>query len=84
MWAKNATSTNPADGEPLLLDLTDEDIQQAIAAAKAVGDDRIQQQTQGRVDKESWTHGSAAQRKQWFTTGRTTGDVNACNTFTGV
>jgi len=62
----------------------DAEVQQAQDAAAAVGDDRIQQQTQGRVDKESWTHGSAAQRKQWFTTGRTTGDVNACNTFTGV
>ncbi len=61
----------------------DAEVQQAQDAAAAVGDDRIQQQTQGRVDKESWTHGSAAQRKQWFTTGRTTGDVNACNTFTG-
>jgi predicted metalloprotease len=62
----------------------DAEVQQAQDAAAAVGDDRIQQQTQGRVDKESWTHGSAAQRKQWFTTGRTTGDVNACNTFKGV
>jgi predicted metalloprotease len=62
----------------------DAEVQQAQDAAAAVGDDRIQQQTQGRVDKESWTHGSAAQRKQWFTTGRTTGDVNACDTFTGV
>ena len=51
----------------------DAEVQQAQDAAAAVGDDRIQQQTQGRVDKESWTHGSAAQRKQWFTTGRTTG-----------
>ena len=59
MWAKNATSTDTADGEPLLVDLTDEDIQQAIAAAKAVGDDRIQQQTTGRVNQEQWTHGSA-------------------------
>ena len=62
----------------------DAEVQQAQDAAAAVGDDRIQQQTQGRVDKESWTHGSAAQRKQWFTTGRTTGDVNACDTFAGV
>jgi uncharacterized protein len=62
----------------------DAEVHQAQDAAAAVGDDRIQQQTQGRVDKESWTHGSAAQRKQWFTTGRTTGDVNACDTFRGV
>ena len=62
----------------------DAEVQQAQDAAAAVGDDRIQQQTQGRVDKESWTHGSAAQRKQWFTTGRTTGDVNACDTFRGI
>ena len=62
----------------------DAEVQQAQDAAAAVGDDRIQKQTQGRVDKESWTHGSAAQRKQWFTTGRTTGDVNACTTFKGV
>ncbi len=59
----------------------DAEVQQAQDAAAAVGDDRIQQQTQGRVDEESWTHGSATQRKQWFTTGRSTGDVNACDTF---
>ena len=81
MWAKNATSTDTADGEPLLLDLTDEDIQQAIAAAKAVGDDRIQQQTTGRVNKEQWTHGSAAARVKWFQTGFSEGNLQACDTF---
>jgi len=59
------------------------ELDQAIGAAEAVGDDRIQQKTQGRVDPESWTHGSAAQRKKWFLGGRTSGDVNSCDTFAG-
>jgi hypothetical protein len=64
-----------------LLEVGDAEVEQAQEAAAAVGDDRIQKQVQGRVDPESWTHGSAEQRRQWFTTGRTTGDVNACTTF---
>lgn len=57
------------------------ELDQAIGAAEAVGDDRIQQKTQGRVDPESWTHGSAEQRRTWFLTGRESGDVNSCDTF---
>ncbi|MCY7372095.1 MAG: neutral zinc metallopeptidase, partial [Spirochaetaceae bacterium] len=57
------------------------ELDQAIGAAEAVGDDRIQQKTQGRVDPESWTHGSADQRKKWFLTGRGSGDVSTCDTF---
>jgi len=81
MWAKNATTTDDATGQALFESLTDADIQQAIAAATAVGDDRIQQESGGRVNPEQWTHGSAAQRVKWFRTGYTQGSLDACDTF---
>lgn len=61
--------------------LDEADIAEAVRAAEAVGDDRIQEKVQGRVDPESWTHGSAEQRAQWFTTGYRTGDMGRCDTF---
>jgi predicted metalloprotease len=73
VWANDANSRNQFDNRA--------EIGEAINAAEAVGDDRIQQQTQGRVDKESWTHGSSAQRKEWFQRGFETGNPNNCNTF---
>lgn len=57
------------------------ELDEAIRAAEGVGDDRIQQKTQGRVDPESWTHGSAEQRKQWFVRGYNTMDPASCDTF---
>jgi predicted metalloprotease len=60
------------------------EIQEAIKAAEGVGDDRIQQQTQGRIDPESWTHGSAEQRRTWFMKGFQTQDPTQCDTFTGL
>jgi hypothetical protein len=57
------------------------DVESGLAAAAAIGDDRIQHQSQGRVSPESFTHGSSAQRVRWFRAGLDGGDVRQCNTF---
>ncbi len=66
---------------PLIEDISDQDMAEAVAAAKSVGDDRIQQQTTGRVNPEGWTHGSAEQRQRWFLIGYEQGSMEACDTF---
>lgn len=81
LWANHATSTEDAAGQKLLLDLTDQDIAEALDAAKTVGDDYIQKRSGGRVDEEGWTHGSSAQRQKWFNIGYEKGDLDACDTF---
>ena len=76
MWVGDVASRN-------LLDSPSE-IKEALDAAGGVGDDRIQQKTQGRIDRESWTHGSAEQRQTWFTRGYNSGDPSQCDTFNEV
>ena len=60
------------------------DIEEGLGAAAAVGDDNIQQQSGGFVNQESWTHGSAQQRSQWFRRGFESGNMDSCNTFESV
>lgn len=82
VWAHHATTVADDGGEPFITELTGEDIAEAINAAQTVGDDYIQQRTQGRVNPEQWTHGSAEQRTEWFQTGLDSGQMSSCDTFT--
>jgi len=75
VWMHNAEQTGYITG------ITQADLKDALSAASSVGDDRIQSETQGQVNPETWTHGSSAERDQWLTTGWKTGDPNACNTW---
>jgi predicted metalloprotease len=82
VWAHYAAITKQEGTNVTFLEpLTDNDIADAMSAAASVGDDRIQQASTGRVNPESWTHGSAAARQYWFTEGYRTGDPNKCDTF---
>ncbi|MCP9272854.1 KPN_02809 family neutral zinc metallopeptidase [Mycolicibacterium arenosum] len=82
VWAHYAAITKQeSTGEPFLEPLSDKDIADALSAAASVGDDHIQESTSGRVNPESWTHGSSEQRQKWFTIGYQTGDPNKCDTF---
>jgi uncharacterized protein len=73
LWAHHANRARQV--------LEEGDIEEALAAAQAIGDDTLQQQSQGYVRPESFTHGSAQQRMQWFRTGLEEGTLASCDTF---
>jgi uncharacterized protein len=81
-WANHAETVPDESGQPLIAEITDDDVARALDAAGRIGDDFIQENLGGgRVDEGSFTHGSSAQRQRWFTTGYQTGDPAQCDTF---
>ena len=81
VWAKGAQETKDANGEVIIAELNQDDVKRAIDAAQAVGDDRIQKRSSGRVNTDSFTHGSAEQRVRWFNKGMADGTIKGCDTF---
>jgi predicted metalloprotease len=82
VWANHATTTPTASGQPLITDVTQEDVNAALDTASRIGDDYIQSNLGGgRVNESQFTHGSSAQREKWYTSGYQSGDPAQCDTF---
>ena len=81
-WIKHFSEQTDENGTPYLQAPSKQQLRDALAAAAAVGDDNIQRQSGGGVNPDSWTHGSSAERQQWFDTGYDNG-ITACDTFAG-
>jgi predicted metalloprotease len=81
MWTKGAMSTTDAKGQKIFEEIPRSDIDEAIDAAKTVGDDRIQEASGGEVNPDGWTHGSSKQRVAWFLTGFDARSIDECDTF---
>lgn len=81
VWAAHATQTKDAAGHPIFTQVTAQNVQDAVNAAGAVGDDAIQRSAGQQVNPDTFTHGTSAQREEWFNRGYRGGDPKSCNTF---
>jgi predicted metalloprotease len=81
VWAKGATATKSAKGQPIFKSLTADDIQQGIETAGKIGDDTLQKQGGGSVNPAEFTHGTSADRQKWFSQGYNSGTPKNCDTF---
>lgn len=79
LWAHSVFGAGAGGG----VSITEDDIREALEAAAAIGDDRLQRQAGVEVDPETWTHGSSAQRQRWFQAGFERGRMADCDTFGG-
>ncbi len=80
--AHHAETVPDESGQPLIAEITQDDVDRALDAAARIGDDFIQENLGGgTVDQDAFTHGSSEQRQRWFTTGYETGDPAQCDTF---
>jgi uncharacterized protein len=81
-WAFHATETKDKEGDAVLFkSITQQDIDEALEAAQAIGDDTIQKKSGSGVNPDAFTHGTSAQRQKWFTIGFDKGDPKLCDTF---
>lgn len=82
-WAHHATETKDSKGQAIFKSISEQDIQDAVNTAGAIGDDAIQQKAGRGNDPSSYTHGTSAQRQKWFEQGFNSGDPKSCDTFGG-
>ena len=81
VWAKGATGTADDKGQKIFKSITAQDIQEGLDTASKIGDDTLQQRGGGQVNPAEFTHGTSAQRQEWFANGYKSGDPKKCDTF---
>jgi len=81
VWAKGATGTTDSSGQKIFKSITAQDIQEGLDTAAKIGDDTLQQRSGGTINPAEFTHGTSAQRQQWFANGYKSGSPKACDTF---